>query len=340
MKTSKILWYVIWLITISWFLSVQNTVSANDSELIPASSISSFVLPVPKTNSICTQNYTWVVYKYRILIATAKTEEQKKSYRISLNTYVAKWRVLCSATVWTWTTTSTGWKISTGNSTAGKTSGSAVLPILTQNITLDNWIFVETNTGILKNYSSWVLAIVDNLTFQFKINFQSILQEMVSNGLLTTLDKATMRKKIILYFVEDCKNLNGKTTVEQWLDPTTNKVTKSNLVGILFKINVCNDTTIYPFLKKSVPEIITHELWHVYNFMHDKNADIFSSICRNGETLKSTCNRQSFVSDYAMLNSDEDYAETFTKRYRNTFPTTKNTQLLTKKNYFNQIQQR
>lgn len=75
--------------------------------------------------------------------------------------------------------------------------------------------------------------------------------------------------------------------------------------------------------------------------MHDKNADIFSSICRNGETLKSTCNRQSFVSDYAMLNTDEDYAETFTNRYRLTLPTAiTNSPLLAKKNYFNRIQQR
>lgn len=113
---------------------------------------------------------------------------------------------------------------------------------------------------MLANYSTSVRGFVDNLTFQFKINFQSILQEMITNGLLTTLDKASMRQKIVLYYTDDCKTLNGKTTVEQWLDPTTNKVTKSNLVGILFKINVCNDTSIYPFLKKSVPEIITHEL--------------------------------------------------------------------------------
>lgn len=338
MRTTKILGYFIWLLCATWFLFVQNTVSANDSEMKTTSTSTSFTFGILKANSLCAQNYTWVVYKYRILIATAKTEEQKKAYRSSLATFTTRWKTLCTRAAWTGSTTNTN--TTTGSTTLPKNPTITTIPTVTENVSLDNWIFVEANTGILANYSSNVRGYVDNLTFQFKINFQSILQEMITNGLLTTLDKATMRQKIVLYYTEDCKTLNGKTTVEQWLDPTTNKVTKSNLVGILFKINVCTDTTIYSYLKKSVPEIITHELWHVYNFLHDKNADIFSSICWNGETLKPTCNRQSFVSDYAMLNTDEDYAETFTNRYRLTLPTTTNAQLLTKKNYFNQIQPR
>lgn len=105
-----------------------------------------------------------------------------------------------------------------------------------------------------------MLSQVATLTDQFKLDFKNILENMISNGLLTNLDRTTMKKKIVLYYVEDCKNLNGKTSVEQRVDPTTNKVTKTNFLGIVFKVNVCTDTSIYSFLKTALPEIITHEL--------------------------------------------------------------------------------
>lgn len=55
---------------------------------------------------------------------------------------------------------------------------------------------------------------------------------------------------------------------------------------------------------------ILHELGHYYMHRRDPFPEIFASFCREKEEIN-ICNKEDFVTPYAMSSAREDYAETF-----------------------------
>ena len=63
-------------------------------------------------------------------------------------------------------------------------------------------------------------------------------------------------------------------------------------------------------IKREVQQLLFHEIGHKYAFWKDENQKkTFEKICWNWE--KNICRNNDFVSDYALTDKDEDYAETF-----------------------------
>lgn len=63
-------------------------------------------------------------------------------------------------------------------------------------------------------------------------------------------------------------------------------------------------------IKRETQQLLFHEIGHKYAFWKDENQKkAFEKICWNWE--KNICRNNDFVSDYALTDKDEDYAETF-----------------------------
>ncbi|MEI7477149.1 MAG: hypothetical protein WCJ81_00995 [bacterium] len=102
------------------------------------------------------------------------------------------------------------------------------------------------------------------------------------------------------------------------------------MLSITFNISACQLPT-WP----TPAAVVSHELGHFYYYFHD-NSDAFSKICRTKSHDKEvrSCLPASFVSMYAMTNSDEDYAESFSYRYRSLFGIPADDQLVAKLQFF------
>lgn len=63
-------------------------------------------------------------------------------------------------------------------------------------------------------------------------------------------------------------------------------------------------------IRRETQQLLFHEIGHKYAFWKDESyKKEFEKICWNWE--KNVCKNNDFVSDYALTNKDEDYAETF-----------------------------
>ncbi len=141
---------------------------------------------------------------------------------------------------------------------------------------------------------------------------EAIIDNMITHGILTSIDKAKIKGKIELNYVNDCKKIDWLTTVKQWYNSNKERV-KNELVSISLNISTCEEANFNTLFASSYKHVFIHELWHYIYYLKDTNTKSFEDICRKtDQTKKIDCAwYDKFYSKYAMNDPQEDYAESF-----------------------------
>lgn len=147
-----------------------------------------------------------------------------------------------------------------------------------------------------------------------------IIDSMIKQSVLTYADKEIMKGKIEITYVNNCKVIDGLTTVKQWYNQ--NKVlVKNELISIQLNVSVCELPNYWSLFSTSYRHVLIHEIWHYVYYLKDKNTKAFEDICWDWETRKMACvSFETFYSKYAMNDAQEDYAESFAYRFQNKKP--------------------
>lgn len=137
---------------------------------------------------------------------------------------------------------------------------------------------------------------------------QEIMADLVDINILDKNDLKTLNNKIQVTYQQSCN-------VTEW----TFRVVRNKQTGaytfkeIKLIIAYCDKNNTPERQKRHVQQILAHELWHYIYFFKDKNPSKFSEICwDNG---KINCLPEEFVSNYAKISQEEDYAESFAYWY-------------------------
>jgi hypothetical protein len=129
---------------------------------------------------------------------------------------------------------------------------------------------------------------------------------------LNANDLKTLNEKIFVNYVQGCGTTKGSYHMTQKTDGSNKKFKQINL-----NINLCETESYRANFTKYIRQILIHELGHYFYYFKDPRSAEFAPICWAGE--KQNCNSEDFVSTYAMKNADEDYAESFTHWYLETY---------------------
>lgn len=146
---------------------------------------------------------------------------------------------------------------------------------------------------------------------------EAIIDNMITHWILTSIDKAKIKWKIELNYVDDCKKIDWLTTVKQWYDSNKKRV-KNELVSISLNISTCEESNFNTLFSTSYKHVFIHELWHYIYYLKDTDTKSFEDICRDSEEKKKIeCAwYDKFYSKYAMNDPQEDYAESFAYRFQ------------------------
>lgn len=202
--------------------------------------------------------------------------------------------------------------------------------------TVDDSFFVLANTEILTVYTEDQRKDIAQRTTLYKNIFLKTLDELIAEKLITPADKALMKGKVTLQYVTNCSEFDGKISLKQRFDSNKSRV-KNELIGFNINVNICFEPWFGDDLESSVKQIIAHELGHFFYYFHDKTPKLFEALCRTSSPTIPSCTRKSFVSDYAMSAPEEDYAESFAFWFLKKLDPGKNSQLIAKKSYFDNI---
>lgn len=84
---------------------------------------------------------------------------------------------------------------------------------------------------------------------------------------------------------------------------------------IKLEISLCNSYQYIDQLAEQIKKLLFHEIGHYIYYTKDGSTNTFETICRDAKKKikKNTCTSDGFVSSYAQKNSEEDYAETFSR---------------------------
>ena len=180
--------------------------------------------------------------------------------------------------------------------------------VITNTTFLDSLPQSQKNTSIKRAelYTTTAEAIIDN---------------MISYWVLTSADKAVIKGKIELNYVNDCKKIDWLTTVKQRFDSNKKRI-KNELVSISLNVSTCEDANFNTLFSTSYKHVFIHELGHYIYYLKDTNTSSFEDICRiDDDSKKPWCiSYDTFYSKYAMNDPQEDYAEAFAYWYQNKKP--------------------
>lgn len=131
---------------------------------------------------------------------------------------------------------------------------------------------------------------------------------------LSDNEKINIKNKLEIRFMKSCGNNKWYHKINQYYNDN-NILQDTKLEEIKLDIPLCDSYQYIDQLDTQVKKILLHELGHFIYYFKDTEPNTFERICRNttGKTIKSTCNRDEFVSSYAQTNTEEDYAETFSR---------------------------
>ena len=153
--------------------------------------------------------------------------------------------------------------------------------------------------------------IIKNISVKATYDSISALNDM---WIITDTDKQTIKGKLSLSFVWSCEKNSWYHKINQYYDDK-DILQKTTLEDIGVNIWLCNSYQYIDQLEQQVKKLVIHEIGHYIYYFKDTSPKQFAMICRNkeGTTEKNTCNSDAFISTYAQTNSEEDYAETFSR---------------------------
>jgi hypothetical protein len=153
---------------------------------------------------------------------------------------------------------------------------------------------------------------VDMVVSQFaEASIQKEIGRLIALGFLTPNDIEILNEKIELKYLPNCGTTQGSYHMTQRTDGS-NRQFKS----IKLNINLCNETSYLKHFDQYVRQIFIHEMAHYFYYFKDNYSTTFGAFCR--QERENICTTADFVSNYAMKNQEEDYAESFTHRYLKT----------------------
>jgi hypothetical protein len=190
-----------------------------------------------------------------------------------------------------------------------------------QIISTNNTFSTITNPTFLDTLSESQRNTAKERARVYTTSVEGIIDSMITQGVLTSTDKSTIKWKIALTYVNDCKKINWLTNIKQRYDWNKKRI-RNDLTSIDLNVSTCEDTNYIKLFSTSYKHVFIHELWHYIYYLRDKDTSTFENICRWMEMVrKDGCTSDvSFYSKYAMTSSEEDYAETFAYWYQSTPP--------------------
>ena len=141
------------------------------------------------------------------------------------------------------------------------------------------------------------------------------INNLVSLNILTSQDKKIIKDKLIINFVSSCKKITGDHKIQKYFDGDATTPYKKSLEEISLNISLCDSYQYIDQLDQQVKKLAIHEIGHYIYYFKDNSPTTFQSICRDANgAKKDSCGNTSFITTYAQTNSEEDYAETFSRR--------------------------
>lgn len=157
-------------------------------------------------------------------------------------------------------------------------------------------------------YNQELANLIKNISLK---SVDDAISLLLDGGVLSEKDKSLIRNNMEVVLIPWCNKNTGYHKINQYLNGKS-EITDVSLEEIKLNINLCKSYQYMDELPTNISKLIIHEIWHyVYNFK-DKTASTFESICRNKQSNK--CASTDFVTKYSQTNSEEDYAETFSRR--------------------------
>lgn len=141
--------------------------------------------------------------------------------------------------------------------------------------------------------------------------FYDVLTDMYKEGFLSTTEINTIIDKTHIQFnPSSCRNIHGSFGIST---TTRGSHQFKNINDIQLNLNGCYNVFALADIDRILRTLILHEIGgHYSHYIKDPHRQKFQNICRqNKNTQNDQCTKKDFVSDYAMYNSYEDYAETF-----------------------------
>ena len=131
-------------------------------------------------------------------------------------------------------------------------------------------------------------------------------------GALTDDEKSLIKNKMELNFTPSCGKNQWYHKINQYYD-NNDVLQKTTLEEIKLDIPLCDSYQYIEPLSTQVQNLAIHEIGHYIYYFKDSSPSSFESLCRNSRGK--TCDASEFVSNYAQTNAQEDYAETFSRRW-------------------------
>ncbi len=138
-----------------------------------------------------------------------------------------------------------------------------------------------------------------------------VLASFVKKWRFTQQDIDRIADHIFLEYTADCTSVAGKYEVTYEVDKQGNKK-NIRTTGLQLTVSTC--TKIGFVLQKHLLSklIVIHELWHHVWWYKDSTPERFTQLCRSADdTRTDRCTERDFVSEYAQIAPEEDYAEHF-----------------------------
>lgn len=156
-------------------------------------------------------------------------------------------------------------------------------------------------------YNQELSKVIRNTTLKATDDAIKLLWE---NSILTNKEIKEIKKNLEITFNPWCGKNTGYHKINQYFDDK-NKLVDVSLEKLQLNINLCKSYQYIDELSMNISKLLIHEIGHyVYNFK-DQTTSSFENICRNKQSNK--CQSDGFVTKYSQTNSEEDYAETFSR---------------------------
>lgn len=174
-------------------------------------------------------------------------------------------------------------------------------------VTLKNKDFLESYTR-----EEQILALLNKKVIEQAI--QWVLYNFKKKWWFTQRDVDSVRKNVVLEFVDECSSFHGSYEVRQTFSSSA-KVLKTETLSFTLKVPTCTKLYITLGLPEIYTELIYHEMGHHVWWYKDKDPSRFSLLCRTADGDRNKrCSSEDFVSEYAQTLPEEDYAESFQQR--------------------------
>ena len=199
-------------------------------------------------------------------------------------------------------------------------------------------LLVLVSLFFLSLNSSFAYKEIDNFIWELNLNELSTLQEKFEiiktkdNPILEYAEKEVWKRISEYHLIREYLKDALDSSVDKKIISNDEKDYYSRTIAIKyneikdwkFSANIIINQDLITFfydkylfltrtreeIKREVQQLLFHEIGHKYAFWKDENQKkAFEKICWNWE--KNICRNNDFVSDYALTDKDEDYAETF-----------------------------